>query len=441
MTKSNVVLIVLDTLREDCARGLEHLEEMGFRRFEGATAPSVWTLPSHVSMFTGELPSVHGVHESLGTYTSALMDVSRRSLQGSETNLLSYFRERGYTTYGASANPMIAPAFGFEFDQYSWFDHAGEVDSHRLHRLFLTQDETAREKTMELIRDGEFKFLASRGIQGAVDGIRKRTRSERLEKGSRLILNRVSKLEPSEPFFLFVNLVEAHEPYWWGMDNVEEVAAGILGRPMDVSGWARAYPRHAALGVTRALAIVREVLKYDPLIIVTSDHGQLVGEEGRVGHVYFLDDLLLRVPLYVKIPSGSARVEAAEAQCSLSEIPLLVRGASEGGKVAIGRRYVVSESFGSHLDLSPYLRAGEKERLAAIYRGRARVTSREGSVVYDRDSQEVESATPGLSGEEIGRFLAQVPEPRAVPPPGAGETFSREERESIVGRLRDLGYE
>lgn len=441
MRKVNVVFIVLDTLREDYAQGLEELVGLGFTRCQNMIAPSVWTLPSHVSMFTGELPSSHGVHESFGTYTNELMEVSRRSLRSSEGNLLAYLKELGYTTYGASANPMIAPAFGFEFDQYSWFDHAGEVDSHRLHRLFLTQNETSRQKSFELIREGELRFLASRAVQTAVDGIRARIKSERLEKGSKRILDHVRSLNPAAPFFLFINLVEAHEPYWWGMDNVEEVAAGVLGRPMDVSGWKEAYPRHSALGVARALAMVQSVMKYDPLIIVASDHGQLIGEEGRVGHVYFLEDSLLKVPFYVRMPSESGHPEMTQRQCSLAEVPKVVRGAVQGERVSLGQRYVLSESFGSHLDLTPYAKPADRTTLNSIYRGRVRVLSNSGSVIVDRDSKKVEFASPGLSGQDVEDSVAQVPEVRTAPGPEGAETFTKEDRELIVGRLRDLGYE
>jgi arylsulfatase A-like enzyme len=40
----------------------------------------------------------------------------------------------------------------------------------------------------------------------------------------------------------------------------------------------------------------------DSLVIVTSDHGELLGDGG-LGHGYFLRDGLLRVPLWVKWPS------------------------------------------------------------------------------------------------------------------------------------------
>jgi arylsulfatase A-like enzyme len=63
MRKPNIVIIVLDTLREDHAQGLDRLLDYGFVKYQNAIAPAPWTLPSHASMFTGLYPSEHGIHE------------------------------------------------------------------------------------------------------------------------------------------------------------------------------------------------------------------------------------------------------------------------------------------------------------------------------------------------------------------------------------------
>jgi len=40
MTKPNIVIIVLDTLREDHARGLDKLLDYGFVKYQNAIAPA-----------------------------------------------------------------------------------------------------------------------------------------------------------------------------------------------------------------------------------------------------------------------------------------------------------------------------------------------------------------------------------------------------------------
>ena len=74
----NVVVLIIDTLREDYGRGLEMLGELGFIKYENAIAPAPWTLPSHVSLITGMYPSQHGIHESRGVRTNdELADIAR----------------------------------------------------------------------------------------------------------------------------------------------------------------------------------------------------------------------------------------------------------------------------------------------------------------------------------------------------------------------------
>ena len=57
----NVVFIVVDTLRDDYANPLkEELKKLGFISYNNVIAPASWTLPSHVSIFTGLYPAFHG---------------------------------------------------------------------------------------------------------------------------------------------------------------------------------------------------------------------------------------------------------------------------------------------------------------------------------------------------------------------------------------------
>ncbi|WP_435159099.1 alkaline phosphatase family protein [Haladaptatus sp. DFWS20] len=63
----NVLLVCLDTVRADVFG--EHancLHRMADVSFTQCRAASSWTIPSHASMFTGQLPSVHGVHTLYG---------------------------------------------------------------------------------------------------------------------------------------------------------------------------------------------------------------------------------------------------------------------------------------------------------------------------------------------------------------------------------------
>ncbi|WP_230937930.1 alkaline phosphatase family protein [Sulfolobus acidocaldarius] len=63
MKRPNMILIVLYTLRYDYSHGLDKLLEYGFVKYENAYSTSPWTLPSHISMFTGLYLTFHGVYE------------------------------------------------------------------------------------------------------------------------------------------------------------------------------------------------------------------------------------------------------------------------------------------------------------------------------------------------------------------------------------------
>lgn len=109
VNKPNVILIVLDTLRYDFSQGLDTLKELGFIKYDNTYSTSSWTLPSHISMFTGLYPKFHGVHEYYGV-NDVVDDYSRlvREALGKYDNLLSIFKDEGYKTINFSENSFIS---------------------------------------------------------------------------------------------------------------------------------------------------------------------------------------------------------------------------------------------------------------------------------------------------------------------------------------------
>jgi arylsulfatase A-like enzyme len=99
----NVLLISLDTVRRDAlgcygaspvhapgispTPALDDLARQGVRMLD-AYAPSSWTLPSHLSLMTGEPPLVHGVETEVGT------------LDPSSPTLAEILRQHGYRRSG-----------------------------------------------------------------------------------------------------------------------------------------------------------------------------------------------------------------------------------------------------------------------------------------------------------------------------------------------------
>jgi Sulfatase len=433
LKKCNVLIIVLDTLRDDYSAGLDNLVKQGFLRFREGVSPSSWTLPSHVSMLTGQLPSMHGVHEKFGMYLRELTKVSTAKLGTSNENLITELRSLGYKTYCASANPIISPEYGFLFDEYREFNSTGEItmDGNLLRNnpgrmrsgMILLKNLRIRRVARGLRFYFLSKILASFGLQ-------------QLERGSKYITKYFERAHFDDPFFAFVNLMEAHNPYTWG-ERGESIRPSILGKPVNLPHWRDSYPLHVKLAVKRALKIVSLLMKYDPLIIVTSDHGQLLGEGGRYDHGYFLDDELIKVPLYVRFPGGKIEFESGGQFVSLTEIPRIVNSVISGKQCRLGTDYAISESFGSYVDLKDT----SPDTLHRVFARRTRVLSTGGSITYNQDTGIVEDATQGLTSEQINQLKELISSQDGNDRIESDEKMPVENEIQVRKRLRELGYE
>lgn len=317
---NNIILIVLDTLREDYATPISNvLSRYGFIRYTNTISSAPWTVPAHASIFTGLYPCFHKAHET-------------RNKKGFEirikygTVISSILRNMGYTTYLITANPYIRPSLGF-----GAFDKFYEVGGWEPNLSLLTHEDMVllsnlKIKTKDnlglirilahrypslLIRGGISKLLLPLNIM--YKKINAKLKNWPLDKGINDTLRLVKKhITPSSaPLFLFVNLMEMHEPYFIGDDGTpvrKNLMTGEIYRGyLDL--WIRGYSK-ASRYLAGKLELLMKILKQKnmfetSLIIVTSDHGQLLGEHGRIGHGTFLYDELLKVPLFIKYPKDS----------------------------------------------------------------------------------------------------------------------------------------
>ncbi|MEA2522725.1 MAG: hypothetical protein QOI81_2371, partial [Actinomycetota bacterium] len=114
--RPNVVLVVLDTARADSVgkghdTAFAQLARRG-RNYSHAVAPAPWTLPSHASLFSGLIPTQHGI-----TGAAVLTEAGARSPRARIEALAGRWlpmdlRRLGYTTFAASANPWVGEAVG-----------------------------------------------------------------------------------------------------------------------------------------------------------------------------------------------------------------------------------------------------------------------------------------------------------------------------------------
>ena len=124
-----------------------------------------------------------------------------------------------------------------------------------------------------------------------------------------VVLERVQQFLASrrsdQPLFMYVNLHDTHYPYHH--DSIQQILpAPVLRQTEIVPGRAddlrRMYANSLAnvdRAIGRLLTMTTETLGEEPGVIVTSDHGESLFEEGTLGHGYQLDEAQTRVPLIV----------------------------------------------------------------------------------------------------------------------------------------------
>jgi len=215
MKKPNVVILVIDTLREDYASGLEPLRELGFVRYENAIAPAPWTLPSHASLITGMYPSQHEIHEAYGVYVDReLMEISKQRLNALSHGILGEVMDEGYSTYILSANPFLSPLYGFtkyteilitgyDYTPYKKYNEYVEYEKLQSmtkdHGYIGTALKLIKEENLSLLNKA-IKFYVKRRITKLATklGIYDPT----MEKGSHIIIDYLNKKKLNEPFLL-----------------------------------------------------------------------------------------------------------------------------------------------------------------------------------------------------------------------------------------------
>ncbi len=307
--KPNVLFVVLDTLRADrvSSAGYDRTTTPYIDRlardstvYTRAHSIAPWTLPSHMSMFTGLTPGQHGATwEAFGTPADlSLEDILNRSftLEDPDVLLPRRLRKLGYSTVGFTNNAWISQrtSFGDGFDVFyeMW-------------------------KERRALRNGYGWLPPAIKIDDEVDA---GDAGVTLLKFKTHLLNQPLQ----EPFFLFFNFIDPHFPYspppmWryaYSLDRAlgermagfkfSEQALQAGARPVDVSSFSPFYDAEVAyldFVVGHLIEWLRQTGYYDEtLIVVTSDHGEHLGERNLFGHQFSVGEELLHVPLVIKYP-------------------------------------------------------------------------------------------------------------------------------------------
>jgi arylsulfatase A-like enzyme/Flp pilus assembly protein TadD len=239
--RPNVLLVTIDTLRADrlgCygyrAAATPVLDALAARgvRFTTAVAHAPLTAPSHASILTGLLPLGHGVRDN-GSFV----------LPPSPPTLAEVFRDAGYRT--------AAFVSGFPLDHRFGFARGFEAYDDRMERGRDSRRAPYVERT------------ATEVTGAAVDWVR----------------------TARPPWFVWVHYFDPHAPYEPPGDLAERFASSP-------------YDGEIAF-VDRQLGRLLTATEAGPpraFVLVTSDHGESLGEHGEATHGVFVYDATLRVP-------------------------------------------------------------------------------------------------------------------------------------------------
>ncbi len=314
--RPDIALVSVDTLRAD------RLSLYGYGRptsprldawareamvFERVVTSAPWTLPAHVSLFTGLDGLGHGVNH-------------RTRVPDGLPLLAERLRAAGYQTLAVTGGGYLDPEFGLDrgFERYRyWPEH--------------TTDEELAENV--------------------------RTALAWLEE------------PPRRPYFLFFHTYETHYPYRARQPYFGRFAAGVDPEPYDSLAYVTIppEPEHGfllskewrlggqplderqteVLGALYDSGVAYADNELAPLldrlatgeggrrtvVAITSDHGEALGENGLAGHAY-LDETNALVPLVLRLPGGEPAGRIGDQARLVDLAPTLLELAGVGSPAA-----------------------------------------------------------------------------------------------------------
>lgn len=317
MEQPDILFVVLDSARPDRLSSYGHHRSTTpaldtFARqatvFEQAYTPAPWTLPSHASMFTGLMPSEHGVATWFSDRPTRLPE--------DVATIATELSEAGYLTAGFSNNPWVGSLTGLDrgFEEFVEWDL--EISSSTRPRLHTRTDQlysrlhsalgTAHRQPIVLLKR---RFFTKRLVKRAI-----RWLDETRDDG--------------QPRFTFLNLMEAHSPYYpsrhafnsLGLDTPgllesrllnTRLLAYTMGRSsLTESQFERIFDYYdASLRYQdRYVGALFEALRSagsmeDTMVVVCADHGKTLGEFDRDSiPPHYLRWTNTDVPLIIKQP-------------------------------------------------------------------------------------------------------------------------------------------
>ena len=315
----NVIVIVVDTLRAD------HLSSYGYERdtspfmdslaaegvrFENAISPSSWTQPSHASMLTGRYTYEHQAETT--------------PLDETYPTIGEVMQENGYRTGAFSANTLF-----FTRRQ----GHG---------RGFLHFEDNYQSVPDAFFNSSLYGFLFDfYGLRKVLkyEGVPTRVNAPDINDA---VLGWIDQ-DQDKQFFVFLNYFDVHDPYtppepyrskYASTPNPGGLINGFMERyspsltPEQIQTEIDAYDGSIAYVDYQIKSLFNELdargLLDNTIVIITSDHGESLGEHGLLQHSasLYLDEI--HVPLIVWGPGYMPAGISVDTPVTLTALPSTV---------------------------------------------------------------------------------------------------------------------
>lgn len=340
--QSNIIILLMDSVRA------ANLSCYGYERtttpqidaiaaegtlYEQAASVGCWTLPVHTSLFTGLYPLNHNV------------TASKAALPSNFSTLAQQLKTQGYQTASFSNNAYVSNITGLTqgFDKVDDLWQANNtrgVQRTKLSKLIKTLEGKGKLATPLV------KLLRGLQNQRAMMKRQRNTRDDGAQRTNTKIQEWLQhERNSAQPFFIFVNYMECHEPYRPPYPYNEKFLpkrfspkrATQVGSNKEIMQRLAAGKGQDDIAILRALYdgelhyldqqignLVQQLqtagLLDDTMLVITSDHGDCLGEHNQIGHRMTLHEPLVHVPLIIRHPTYFHRGERVKQQVSLIDL-------------------------------------------------------------------------------------------------------------------------
>ncbi len=324
----HIILIVMDTAgAKRCSGyggapavtpGLERLAQEAML-YKHCFAPAPWTIPSHASLFSGLYASEHGC------------GVMNRDLPETVHNLPDILSKMGYRTVSLTSNLLVSPQ-GFQrvYGMNQLFNSPKFVEARKAFDAFKKTSKSDLDRLQFLltycVKNKYYSFplanILDRYYRKKFGRIKEKSQYA-TERTFLLAKRLIKKYNQDQPLFIFINVMETH----WRYNPPPKYTASLNIPPSEVNDlllldnfdmYIKSIPEHL---LRRLAGLYEQELRYvtdkifdfyqflgkaglqdRSLFVVTSDHGESLGEHGLWGHIFGVYNEVMHIPLLIKYP-------------------------------------------------------------------------------------------------------------------------------------------